>query len=70
MAKFDVALMKSVRLPEAHALDLRFEVFNAFNHAQFFGASAVNGNIGSRGFGQIVSAAPARVVQIVLKFSF
>ncbi len=70
MANFDVALLKSVRLSEARAVDLRFEVFNVFNHAQFFGASAVNGNIGSPGFGQIVSAAPPRVVQIALKFSF
>ena len=31
-------LLKSVRLSEAHVVDLRFEAFNVFNHAQFFGA--------------------------------
>ena len=70
MANFDVALLKSVRLSDARALDLRFEAFNVFNHAQFFGAASVNGNVGSPCFGQIVSAAQPRVVQIALKFSF
>jgi len=70
MANFDVALLKSVRLSEYRSVDLRFEAFNVFNHAQFFGAAAVNGNVGSPGFGQIVSAAPPRVIQIALKFSF
>lgn len=70
MANFDVALLKSVRLSDARNVDLRFEAFNVFNHAQFFGAAAVNGNVGSPSFGQIVSAAPPRVVQIALKFSF
>jgi hypothetical protein len=30
---FDVALLKTVRISEAHSLDLRFEAFNVFNHA-------------------------------------
>ena len=70
MANFDVALLKRVRLSETRAVDFRFEAFNVFNHAQFFGAAAVNGNVGSPGFGEIVSAAAPRVVQIALKFSF
>lgn len=43
--------------------------FNVFNHGRFFGAAAVNGNVGSPGFGQIVSAASPRVVQLALKYS-
>ncbi len=70
MANFDVALLKSVRLSDTRAIDLRFEAFNVFNHAQFFGAAAVNGNVGSSSFGQVVSAASPRVVQLALKFSF
>ena len=46
------------------------EAFNVFNHAQFFGAAAVNGNISSAGFGQIVNAAPPRQVQMAVKFQF
>ena len=70
MANFDAALHKSLRLSETRSLELRFEAFNVFNHAQFFGAAAVNGNITSAAFGQVVSAAPPRVAQIALKFAF
>jgi hypothetical protein len=70
MVNFDMALLKTVKINERNSLDLRFEAFNAFNHAQFFGATAVNGNIGSPGFGQFVSAASPRVVQLAVKYSF
>jgi len=66
----DLALQKSIALAEAKALELRLEAFNAFNHAQFYGPAAVNGNISSATFGQIVSAAPPRLVQLAAKFSF
>jgi hypothetical protein len=46
------------------------EAFNAFNHTQFFGPSAVNGNIGSAEFGYVVNCAPPRQVQVALKFLF
>ena len=46
------------------------EAFNVFNHAQFFGAAAVNGNISSAGFGQIVNAMPPRQIQLAAKFIF
>jgi hypothetical protein len=70
MVNFDVALLKSLRLSETRAVDLRFEAFNVFNHAQFFGPATVNGNVGSPGFGQIVNAMPPRVVQLGVKFRF
>jgi hypothetical protein len=70
MANFDVALHKSVRLAESRSLELRFEAFNVFNHAQFFGAAAVNGNISSASFGQVVSAAAPRLIQLAAKVSF
>jgi hypothetical protein len=47
---------------ESKSLQIRLEAFNAFNHAQFFGPAAVNGNISSPAFGHIVSAAPPRIV--------
>ena len=67
---FDLALLKDLRLTESKSLQLRFESFNALNHAQFYGAAAVNGNISSPAFGQIVSAASPRLVQVAAKFFF
>lgn len=70
MMNFDLALLKTVRLSDRRSADLRVEAFNVFNHAQFFGAAAVNGNIGSPGFGRIVSAGTPRVIQLALKYAF
>jgi hypothetical protein len=55
---------------EAKSLQLRLEAFNIFNHAQFFGAQSVDGNISTATFGQVVSADPPRLVQLAGKFSF
>jgi hypothetical protein len=70
MDNYDIALLKSVRLTEAKSLQFRVEAFNAFNHAQFFGPQAVDGNIDSSTFGDVVSAAPPRLVQFGAKFFF
>jgi hypothetical protein len=70
IANFDTALHKSVQLSESRSLEFRLEAFNVFNHAQFYGPAAVNGNISSANFGQIVSAASPRLVQMAVKFSF
>jgi hypothetical protein len=67
---FDLALLKSVSLTESKSLQFRLETFNAFNHAQFYGPAAVNGNISSPNFGQVVNAAAPRLVQLAIKFSF
>jgi hypothetical protein len=67
---FDMALQKEIAFREGRQLQLRVEGFNVFNHAQFFGAASVNGNISSAGFGQIVNAMPPRQVQLAAKFSF
>lgn len=66
----DLALLRNFRFSETRALQFRFEAFNAFNHAQFFGPAAVNGNIDSALFGQVVKAMPPRLVQIALKYTF
>jgi hypothetical protein len=70
ISNFDMALEKNVRLSESKSLEFRLEAFNVFNHAQFYGPSAVNGNISSANFGQVVSAAPPRLVQLAAKFFF
>ena len=67
---FDMSLQKEVALTEGKMLQFRAEAFNVFNHAQFFGAAAVNGNISSAGFGQIVNAMPPRQIQLAAKFIF
>jgi len=70
MNNYDMALLKNLRLTESKSLQFRLEAFNAFNHAQFFGPQAVDGNIASSTFGRVISAAPARLVQLGAKFFF
>jgi hypothetical protein len=67
---FDFALLKDLRFTESKMLQFRLEAFNAFNHAQFYGAAAVNGNISSAAFGRVVGAASSRLVQVAAKFCF
>jgi hypothetical protein len=70
MVNFDMALLKNLKLSESRSLQFRLEAFNVFNHAQFFGPQAVDGNISSGTFGQVVSAAAPRLVQLGAKFNF
>jgi hypothetical protein len=67
---FDLALLRTFVLTEGKMLQFRLETFNTFNHAQFFGPAAVNGDFGTGTFGQVVKAAPPRLVQLALKFTF
>jgi hypothetical protein len=70
MRNFDMALLKNLRLTESKSVQFRLEAFNAFNHAQFFGPQAVDGNIGSASFGRVVSATAPRLVQAGVKLTF
>jgi len=67
---FDMTLEKDLRFSEARSLALRLEAFNAFNHAQFYGPASVDGQIEDPNFGQIVSAAAPRLMQVAARFSF
>jgi len=67
---FDIALRRIFKFTESRALEFRFETFNTFNHTQFFGPVAVNGDIDSALFGQVVRAASPRLAQAALKFTF
>ncbi len=67
---FGIAIQKNVPSREAKSLEFRIATFNVFNHAQFYGPAAVNGDTNSTKFGQIVSAAPPRLVQLVVRFLF
>ncbi|HEV3039189.1 MAG TPA: carboxypeptidase regulatory-like domain-containing protein [Candidatus Angelobacter sp.] len=70
MFNSDIALLRSFQLPESKELQFRLETFNTFNHAQFFGPGAVNGDSSSGLFGHVVKAAPPRLMQLALKFTF
>jgi carboxypeptidase family protein len=67
---YDMALLKTIPLTESKSLQFRFEGFNVFNHAQFYGPASVNGNINSSSFGEVVSAAPPRLMQAAVKITF
>jgi hypothetical protein len=67
---FDMTLQKGLRLSGARSLEFRAEAFNVFNHAQFYGPAAVDGQREDPSFGQIESAAAPRLVQLAAKFSF
>ena len=70
IANCDLALLKSLHLTESKSLQFRVEAFNVANHAQFYGAAAVSGNISSPSFGKVVSAADPRLLQVAVKFYF
>ena len=64
---WDISFLKKTALTEAVSLEFRTEMFNAFNHAQFFNPD-LNGF--SPTFGQITTARPPRLVQFGLKLYF
>jgi len=70
MDNYDMALSKNLPVTESKSLEFRVEAFNIFNHAQFYGPTSVNGNINSSSFGQVVSAAAPRLMQVAVKFTF
>lgn len=70
MENFDLAIHKGIPLTESKSLEFRAEAFNVFNHAQFYGPSAVDGNISGTTFGQVVSAAAPRLMQLAVRLSF
>lgn len=73
---WDVALFKSFPLREKMRLQLRWELYNIFNHTQFsdFDTSArfdpVTGEQVNSRFGQFTAARAPRQMQLALRFSF
>jgi Carboxypeptidase regulatory-like domain/TonB dependent receptor len=64
---FDFALLKNTKITESKELQLRFEAFNVFNHAQFQNPT---GEINSSQFGVVTGARDPRIMQVGLKFLF
>jgi hypothetical protein len=65
----DAGVEKDTKLTERTQLNLRIEMFNVFNHANFL-TSATQGNPSSGQFGQVTNTAPARIGQISGKIIF
>jgi hypothetical protein len=70
ISNFDVTLTKMLRVTESKSFEFRLEAFNVFNHAQFYGPAAVDGEVNDPHFGEIVSNAAPRLVQLAVKFAF
>jgi hypothetical protein len=70
MFNTDVVLQRNFDFSEGRVLQLRAEAFNIFNHTQFFGPAAVNGDVNNPLFGRVVSAAAPRLIQVAAKFEF
>ncbi|HJT71471.1 MAG TPA: hypothetical protein VJ731_14825, partial [Terriglobales bacterium] len=64
----DFAILKTIAISEKKHVDFRAELFNIFNHTQFF---TPDGNVsdGSQ-FGQVTQVRDPRLVQFALKFYF
>jgi hypothetical protein len=67
---FDMTLAKLLRLTDSKSFEFRLEAFNVFNHAQFYGPASVDGEVNDPHFGQVVSTAAPRLVQLAAKFAF
>jgi hypothetical protein len=63
----DAGVEKDTKITERMQLNLRLEMFNVFNHANF---TTVIGDANNGQFGQATNTAPARVGQISGKFIF
>jgi Carboxypeptidase regulatory-like domain/TonB dependent receptor len=64
---WDMGLQKWWNITETKRFQFRFELFNAFNHPNFF---VPDSNLGDANFGTINAAYPARSLQFAGKFYF
>jgi hypothetical protein len=67
----DLGLIKRTRINENVNIEFRGEVFNVFNHTNFFITStALPQNINASAFGQITDTFDPRIFQFALKLNF
>jgi hypothetical protein len=66
---WDMSFSKQTRFGERWQMEFRADVFNVWNHAQFY---TVDGNISNIGgtFGQVLHVRDPRLLQFALKFHF
>ena len=67
LANIDLGVFKRFRINERHAFQFRAEFFNLFNRPNF---GQPNTTLTAAAFGRILTAAPARQIQLALKYSF
>lgn len=66
---WDMELYKNTHITESTYVQLRIELYNAFNHTQF-NPGGITTNFASSRFGQVRSAFAPRQVQLAAKFYF
>lgn len=66
---WNIATAKRIRMPfsEAHAMEIRADFLNAFNHTQFL---ASDKNLRSVSYGRINAVRPPRQIQFALRYIF
>jgi hypothetical protein len=66
---WDMSFMKNTAIGEKVQMQFRADIFNIWNHAQFY---SVDGNVSNQGatFGQVQHIHDPRLVQFALKFNF
>lgn len=64
---WDMGVQKNWKFTESKSFQFRFELYNAFNHPNFF---VPDSNLGDANFGTITGAYPARSLQFAGKFYF
>ena len=67
VVNFDFTFAKNFHVSEQRYIQFRTELFNAFNHPNFGPPNIARD---SSGFGQILTASSARIIQFGLKFYF
>jgi hypothetical protein len=67
--EFDTALVRSFRVREGQAVQFRWEVFNVPNHVNLGPISGTSTSTTGT-FGLVTTAAPPRIMQFALKYSF
>jgi hypothetical protein len=67
IASVDLSLFKNFAVTEASHIQFRAEAFNTLNHPNFM---LPENDLASPEFGQILQAAPPRLLQVALKLVF
>jgi hypothetical protein len=67
---FDFGLFKDTKVTESTKIELRLEVFNLFNHAQFIDNAVGNDINAAAFFGRATAAFDPRIIQLGAKFYF
>ncbi len=67
MQNLDAGMFKDFQVSESRRFEIRWEVFNSLNHANFANPTA---SLSSSNFGRITSAGNPRIMQLAAKFYF